>query len=84
MVDSKSLIAEIVKNGLTQSVIADKIGLSTTSLNYKINNKRKFYCEEVLAICKILKLSADDLNKIFFAKQLDFKSNSTEGYGEYC
>lgn len=67
MVNTKLLKSYFVKNGLTQSEVAAKVGISYQSLSDKINNKTQFKVGEVFALCDILKIKSE-MTDIFFAK----------------
>jgi len=60
------LKGKIKENAYTQKDISEQIGISLQSFNSKINGKRKFTLDEVINICKILKI--EDPNQIFFNK----------------
>ena len=61
----KALKAEIIKNGLTISQLADMIDLERKTLYHRMNGSIQFKLHEVVAIAKILKLSDDDIIRIF-------------------
>ena len=65
MTDTNKLKAILVENGLTQKQVAEKIGISSTSLNYKISNKRPFNSDEMFRLCDILNIK--EPRNIFFA-----------------
>ena len=69
MTDSKKLKAKIVENGLTQEELAEKLNISPTSLNNKINNKFPFNSDEMFRISDILKIK--EPREIFFASNSD-------------
>ena len=54
MVNTQELKAEMVRNGMNQRKLAQKINISVNSLNRKINGIRPFYCDEVNAVCDAL------------------------------
>lgn len=60
MVNEQLLKAKIVEMGFTQSEIASKLGLSLTSLNYKMNGKTEFKANEIYALSDILKIKDKD------------------------
>lgn len=70
IINKKALKAAMVKKGLTQTELASRIGICTSSLSYKMNNIKEFTVGEVERICAILDIS-DDFSSIFFAKQID-------------
>lgn len=71
MVNTNKLKAAIAKNGLTQRAVAEKLLLSTQSLNAKINNKTEFTVAEAYKLCGVLKIKQAEMVEIFFAKKLD-------------
>lgn len=64
MTDTNELRSLIVKNGYTQTSIAEKIGISYQSFSYKLNNKVEFKVSEIKALCSILGIT--DKDKYFF------------------
>ena len=65
MTDSRKLRAIILERGMTQSEIAEKLKISLTTFNYKVNNKRSFNSDEMFKLCEILQIV--DPKPIFFA-----------------
>lgn len=63
------LKAAIMESGYTQEQIAQMLGISNATFNYKINNKREFKASEIQELVKILKLQ--DVNGIFFTLDVD-------------
>lgn len=61
---------------ITIKKLAEIIGVSTTTLSYKINNDREFTSSEIVSIQKALNLSNEQRNMIFFADNVDLKSTS--------
>ena len=47
-------------------MLAEKIGIHKTTLYRKIKGEVKFYTRDVYAIAKVLNLTTDDINAIFF------------------
>lgn len=67
--NSNLLKAVIKKNGETQADLAAALGLSLSNLNEKINGKNaSFRQSEIIAIKERYKLSAKDVDEIFFAE----------------
>lgn len=64
MTATNELRALFVQKGYTQSVIAEKIGISRQSMSCKMNNKVEFKVSEIEALCNILGIT--DKNKYFF------------------
>lgn len=53
MINTKLLKAAIAENGMKQSEVAEKIGISMQSFSSKINNKTQFKIDEVLSLIHI-------------------------------
>lgn len=74
MIDTLKLKALLMLQGLTQEDLAKYLGLSTQTINMKLNNKRSFKLQEINKICNLLKI--DDLQQrflIFFADNVDLR-----------
>ena len=65
MVNEKLLKAKIIEKGIERKVIAEKLGISPTSLNYKLNNKTEFKGREIQLLSQILGISKDK-DRFFF------------------
>lgn len=74
MVDTKLLQEEMRKNGYTLETLAKEIGRSRTGLFNKIHNIREFRISEINNISVLLKLKKTDVNRIFFANDVELKS----------
>jgi transcriptional regulator with XRE-family HTH domain len=44
----------LIENGIKQSFIAEKVGLTTTQMSDIINRGRRIDCVEYFKICKVL------------------------------
>ena len=66
MTDTEELKKLIRKNGYTLEELSCKIGLSKTSLSYKINNKIDFKTKEIKKIQNVLNLTDTQRDYIFF------------------
>ncbi len=77
MYDYSKLLGRIKEKGLTQEALANKIGISGTTLSKKLNNIGKFSQAEMLSICEVLDIPVSDIASYFFAKQL-VKNTSVE------
>lgn len=66
--NSNLLKAKLAENGLTQGDAAGEIGVSLSRFNAKINaaDGAEFTLGEVRALKKLLNLSADNTDEIFF------------------
>ena len=56
--------------GMTQPQVAKQLNMTTKSYNHKENAKTRFYIEEVSKIAKIMEMTLEDVNEIFFAGKL--------------
>lgn len=68
--DYSKLTGRLKEKHLTQSDLANKIGLSETSLNLSLNNKRPFKQSEISRICKCLKIPVRKIDAYFFTRKL--------------
>ena len=82
MTNSNELRAAITRKGMTQEQVAEALGITTATLNYKINNKREFKTSEVKALVDLLEIKKEDIDKIFFANDVDCESTNDESEGE--
>ena len=71
MTDTLELKSIMVKKQYTLENLAKEMGISTTTLSYKVNNKREFKSSEIQIIQKILNLSDEQKESIFFACDVD-------------
>jgi DNA-binding XRE family transcriptional regulator len=62
------LKGKLAENGMTQAAAAEKIGISFSRFNAKINETRgaEFSLGEVLALKNVLNLSPEQIDQIFF------------------
>ena len=67
MTDTAKLRDLISRSGLKTIYIAKSLGISYTSLKYKISNKREFKASEISKMQTILGLTADETAAIFFS-----------------
>lgn len=67
MADIVLLNEKIEKSGLRIGYIVKQLGLSRANFYSKRTGRTSFKCEEVGKMKDILKLSDDDVSKIFFA-----------------
>ena len=71
MTDTLEIKKIIRMKGFTLDTLSKKIGISRTSLSYKINNIVEFNAQEIKHIQKILELSKEQRDHIFFAEAVD-------------
>lgn len=68
MINSNLLKSHMALHSVTQLEMANRLGISTSTLNNKINNKVHFTVEEAKQICTILQISDNDEKaNIFFS-----------------
>lgn len=67
MTDCVLLKQRIEDSGISVTFIAKKVGISRESLHNKLCGKTEFKVSEVSALTKLLSLSTEDVEKIFFA-----------------
>lgn len=72
MTNTQQVKSAIVARGLTQAQAAKMIGLSPTSFNYKINNRREFKASEIEKLCDLLGIT--DVPYYFFTESVDYKA----------
>ena len=68
--DYRKLLGKMREQKVTQEVLAEKVGISATSMNLSLNNKGDFRQEEMLVICESLDISLSDIPTYFFTKDL--------------
>lgn len=66
MTNTAKLKYYLEKNNLTQVKLAKMIGMSVPTLNNKLLNKREFSVSEIFKIQKILNLTLEEKESIFF------------------
>lgn len=67
MTDSAALRGAIEKSGLKYKKIAEEMGVSTYTLQKKIDNITEFKASEIHKLSSLLALSTMESNSIFFA-----------------
>ncbi len=71
MTNTLKLKAAIAESGLNQEQIAEMLGVSLCTLNYKLNGTSEFKASEIKKLAELLHLDADKVMKIFFADNVD-------------
>ena len=61
MTNTNLLKAKMIEKGYTIDSLSKIIGISSTSLSYKINNKRQFTVKEIYNLCLVLDVSNKDI-----------------------
>lgn len=67
MTNSLELELQIKRVGISKKELAKKLGISEMSLFNKIKNETEFKASEIVALTKVLKLTQEQRNNIFFA-----------------
>ena len=78
MTDSLELDYAIKKAGLDRQKVAGLLGVSQMTFFNKIHNRTEFKASEIVALKKLLNLSNEQRDRIFFAKGVDNKSTKEE------
>ena len=75
------LKGKLVESGMTQEAAANKIGISLSRFNSKINERHnaEFTLNEVIALKDALHLSLDEVSQIFFTCKGDFTHKEYTG-----
>ena len=71
MTDTKELEVAIIRAGLSKRKLAQALGLSEMGLYKKINNLSEFKASEIDLASKVLSLSYEQRDAIFFATNSD-------------
>lgn len=72
MTNTKLLLEWIEKSGYKRGYIAKQLGISTYSLQLKVENRSEFKPSEINVLCKLLNITAlRDKDRIFFAKEVE-------------
>lgn len=74
MIHTKKLKSRIKRYGLTQSKIAEYIGMSDSMLSMKISNKRAMTLAEAEAISKILNIADCEFSEYFLANFVAYRN----------
>lgn len=70
MFDRNKLRAKIVEKGFTMEKLAKILGIDNATLYRKMSMKSDFTRNEIVMIKKILEMTIDEVNSIFFAEEL--------------
>ena len=74
MTDSIALRQKIQDSGLKMKYIAEQLNLSPWGFSLKVSGKSGFYAEQINKLCDILNIKPKEMQRIFFANVIDFKS----------
>lgn len=67
MTNTLKLKAAIAERGLNQEQIAEMLGVSLCTFNYKLNGTSEFKASEIKKLMELLHLNSDKVMLIFFA-----------------
>ena len=65
--DYSKLAGRMKEYKYTQETLSKALGISETTLNLSLNNKRDFKQNEILKLCEILHIPKSRLTEYFFA-----------------
>ena len=82
MTNTELLEEKIAESGLRIGFIAEKCGLSRMGFYKKIKGISEFTASEISVIKELLKLSAKDIQRIFFDQKVSKTSTETETESE--
>ena len=82
MINTLKVKSRIVELGITQESVANYLGLDYSTLNLKINNKRRTYIDELVKLCEILQINKPDDLKIYFGLDFIILPNTCEKESE--
>lgn len=71
MTDTLAFKALLVKRGYTLEKLSDELGITISTLSYKVNNRRQFKPSEIIAIKNILGMTSAERDSIFFGDDVD-------------
>lgn len=67
--DYSKLLGLMREKRITQTCLAKKVGISETSMNFSLNNKRDFKQEEILSACEVLAIPLSRIPEYFFYRE---------------
>lgn len=71
MTNTEKLQGKMREKGFTLKTLSSRVGLSPTGLFNKIHNRKEFFVSEVQIIGEALALNDDEVQDIFFAKDVE-------------
>ena len=71
MTDLKMLKLRIDDSGMTMVAISQKTGILRETLYNRLNGKGEFTASEIVALSKVLNLSASERAAIFFGEKVE-------------
>lgn len=72
MVNTREIKAQMQRKGMTQAMLAQKLGINPSTLNRKINNEEgeNLTVKEANEMAIALEFPRNEITEIFFASQL--------------
>lgn len=71
MTDLKALRERMTDSGMTVKAIAMKSGILRETLYNRLNGKSEFSASEMLSLSDVLRLSPEERDAIFFAREVE-------------
>ena len=71
MTNTAKLKGAITAAGFTQDDVAKRLNISATAFNNKVTGKSEFKASEIIALKRLLNLTWDEVEEIFFAEKVD-------------
>ncbi len=68
MINTDKLKGLMREKRVTQSELADKLGIKTCTVNQKLNGKRNMSLDEAELIADVLGIDTGDFSKYFFSR----------------
>lgn len=68
--DYSKLLGRMKERGFTQAALAKQVGISETSMNHSLNNKRDFAQDEMIRACMALEIPIGQIVDYFFTHKL--------------
>lgn len=65
--DYSKLLGRMKEKGVTQLELANEIGVSETTMNFSLMNKRAFKQNEMLDACRVLDIALSEVDIYFFS-----------------
>lgn len=75
MVNMELLKSKINESGMTMVSIAEKVGVLRETLYNRLNGAGDFKASEIEALTRVLRLTRDERDKIFFANNVECNSS---------
>ena len=63
----KEMRAAMARAGMSSKLMAERLGISSTAFYNKLTGRTEFKNSEIRTVAKLLSLSAEEMENIFFA-----------------